>query len=152
MSNKKPLVTRETYRRERDKQRWQGRLREALGWDHETKDENKQPTVSQTTQMFSLKPDQLLKRHQEKSGSTVNTRRSTTSTENKTEATSKEKRHMHRASGAMGEQVASKANESKLEPSAFWEIKTGKIDRFLNWGIILLAIGIVLVTLIALYI
>ncbi|MDO4680184.1 MAG: hypothetical protein Q4A55_02815 [Aerococcus sp.] len=164
MSKKDPLVTRESYRHEREKSQWQGKLRQALGWDSGTKKSKDRPAVSQTTQMFSLNPDDLPKRKSStNASSTKQSAKSTARTQSRTsnqqsqqsqanQAHSANRRRHATSATQAGERVTSQANQSQIEVSSFWTIKKGKVDRFLNWGIGLSLLGIILVTLIALFV
>lgn len=142
MSKKKPLVTRETYRREREKKRWQGKLRDALGWDERSKAEET-PTdaeSSQATRMFTVA-------HEKSSASSPKQAPPSPTADQK--ASSARPVNAKPAKQGASERVASAANQKPLPASTFWTSHPGKVDRFLNWGIGLLILGIVLISLIA---
>ncbi|MCI5775456.1 MAG: hypothetical protein MR008_03140 [Aerococcus sp.] len=156
--NKKPQ-TRESYRRRKDRERLENRLGNVLGWqdeqgkNHRSKnanDETQEDTMySQTTRMFSLN-DEAVQREQPKrrTAPQANARKALS----KQTARTSHARSLPQVSKAKATpRVNTPKTNSQINDQSFWQIKRGKLDRYLTVGIVVLIIGIILLTIVALY-
>lgn len=141
MSNEqKNPSTRESYRRRKDRERMENRLGNVLGW--------KQEDDSQATKMFSLN-DAAVKKDQPKRTTTPRTAarqagHPSTSRPNRAYSLSK-------AIKPTTKQKKTPKTNSSIDDQSFWQIERSNLDRYLTVGIIVLIIGILLLTIVALY-
>ncbi|MGX7347497.1 hypothetical protein [Aerococcus vaginalis] len=157
MSNEqKNPSTRESYRRRKDRERVENRLGNVLGWKEDkqsadrkqTKSTTKQEDDSQATKMFSLN-DAAVKKDQPKRTTIPRTAarqawHPSTSRSNRADSLSK-------ATNPTTKQKKTPKTNSSIDDQSFWQIERSNLDRYLTVGIIVLIIGILLLTIVALY-